>query len=207
MKQRLNNTKRYYVNLYKNNGYKSKAVHRLVAKAFIPNPNNLPQINHKDENPLNNCVNNLEWCTAKYNVNYGTKIQRTIEKQLKPVLQYDLNGNFIKKWNSLKEAREFYNLTNISECCKKHTIGKGFQWRYENDNKEVGKIKTRSELGFYWLKKQVDQYDLQGNFIKTWESITEAQKALKINNIHLSCKKIRKSIGGYIWKYKDVGGD
>ena len=62
-----------YVNLSKNNKTKTYRVHRLVAKAFIDNPEKLPQINHIDENKSNNQVNNLEWCTAKYNVNYGDR--------------------------------------------------------------------------------------------------------------------------------------
>lgn len=69
------------VALCKNNKSAQKTVHRLVATAFIPNPNNLPQINHKDENKLNNHVDNLEWCTAEYNNNYGTgNIRRAISK-------------------------------------------------------------------------------------------------------------------------------
>lgn len=64
------------VRLGKYGKQKNYKVHRLVAQAFIPNPDNLPFINHKDENKLNNCVDNLEWCTREYNVNYGTAIQR-----------------------------------------------------------------------------------------------------------------------------------
>ncbi|RXM57212.1 NUMOD4 domain-containing protein [Clostridium tetani] len=64
------------VGLSKNKKSKHLFVHRLVAKAFIPNLNNYPIINHKDENPLNNSINNLEWCTYKYNNNYGTKKER-----------------------------------------------------------------------------------------------------------------------------------
>lgn len=64
------------VTLTHNNKRKYFGVHRLVANAFIPNLNNYPQVNHKDENTLNNCVDNLEWCTAKYNCNYGTRNSR-----------------------------------------------------------------------------------------------------------------------------------
>ena len=62
--------------LSKNGKLKSHKIHRLVAETFIPNPDNLPQINHKDEHKLNNCVDNLEWCTAKYNINYGVRSKK-----------------------------------------------------------------------------------------------------------------------------------
>ena len=68
---KLNGDRYYFVDLYKNGIKYHKKIHRLVAEAFIPNPNNLPQINHIDENIHNNCVTNLEWCTQKKNNNYG----------------------------------------------------------------------------------------------------------------------------------------
>lgn len=70
------------VSLLKEGKQKTKTIHRLVAEAFIPNPKNLKQINHKDENKQNNCVNNLEWCSAKYNSNYGHR-NAIISKKLK----------------------------------------------------------------------------------------------------------------------------
>ena len=72
-----------YVVLCKNNKTHLATIHRLVAEAFIPNYNNLPQINHKDENKLNNNINNLEWCTCKYNINYGTRTKRAFDKRKK----------------------------------------------------------------------------------------------------------------------------
>ena len=108
----------------------------MVAETFIPNPNNYPQVNHKDENRHNNCVNNLEWCTAKYNANYGNR-----NKKLKgyftsvKIIQYDLQSNFIKEWESMKNASEKLDIcrTNISECCRnlRKTAG-GYIWKYES---------------------------------------------------------------------------
>lgn len=123
------------VTLYKDNKAKQLFIHRLVAEAFIPNPLNLPQVNHKDEDKTNNCVWNLEWCDGKYNVNYGTCIERANKKRGIPVYQYTLDGVFVKRWDSATDAANFLHVsvTAICNCCKGKcrlkTI-KGFIWKY-----------------------------------------------------------------------------
>lgn len=132
-----------HILLCKNNTPKRYKVHRLVAEAFIQNPNNYPFVNHKDEIKSNNNVDNLEWCNAKYNANYGmTQIKRinTFKKQkTKPftkrkVIQYDYEQNFIKEWQSINEASRKLGITkqSISECCRKlrKTTG-GYIWEYK----------------------------------------------------------------------------
>lgn len=122
------------VRLYKVSKNKSHKVHRLVAKAFLPNPNNLPCINHKDENRTNNKIDNLEWCTYKYNNNYGNRIEKYIEKRSKKTLQYDLKGNFIKEWESVKHITKELKISKsgISSCAKgKFKQFKGYIWKYK----------------------------------------------------------------------------
>lgn len=88
------------VTLSKNGVYKRFLIHRLVAQAFIPNPNNLPCVNHKDENPLNNNVENLEWCTYAYNNCYGTRNKRISEaKKGKPGMKGEINPNYGKHFS------------------------------------------------------------------------------------------------------------
>lgn len=121
--------------LYKDGKGKSELVHRLVAQAFIPNPDNLPFINHKDENPSNNHVDNLEWCTNYYNSNYGSRNQKIAEKNSKRVLQYSLDGEFIREWESESEIQRQlgYWRTNISRCCKgecKKNKSYNYVWKF-----------------------------------------------------------------------------
>lgn len=122
------------VNLSKNSKQDYPSVHRLVAMAFIPNPNNLPEVNHKDENPENNCVDNLEWCTAEYNVNYGTRNKRVAEKLSKPIEQWSKDGQLIKVWASLKEVEKEkgWSHGNISGCANGlNKTAYGFIWKFQ----------------------------------------------------------------------------
>lgn len=118
-------------------------VHRFVASCFIPNPQNLPEINHKNENKTDNRVENLEWCDGKYNSNYGTRNKRiakahkghTTWNKGKKVYQYNKDGEFVKEWMSLHEIERVlgYNHGYISCCCNgKHKQAYDFVWKYAN---------------------------------------------------------------------------
>lgn len=114
--------------------------HRLVGQMFISNPDNLPILNHKDENKHNNCVYNLEWCDNKYNVNYGTSQERKAQKQRKMVYKYDLEGNFIEKYISTREAAKSVNgnTGGISRVCNnQRKTYKGYIWKYNRDKAKV----------------------------------------------------------------------
>lgn len=124
--------------LYNGKTRKDAKVHRLVAEAFIPNPNNYPVINHKDENPSNNCVDNLEWCTQQYNVTYGSAIQKRIKSnsKVKPVVMLNLNGAVEMEFESSADAARYVggSSSNVWAVCNKRAKtykGKVFVYKDE----------------------------------------------------------------------------
>ena len=134
LKPYTNKLRYQYVALSKDNKRETLSVHRLVAMAFIPNPDNLPCVNHKDEDPKNNKVENLEWCTTKYNLNYGTARERRVQKRWVAVIGTDKDGKEYR-FESMAEAAEKTGagFRNISMCCQgakdRQTAG-GYRWRY-----------------------------------------------------------------------------
>ena len=138
----LNNNGYLYVKLCKNGKGKLMLVHRLVAEAFLPNPENKSQVNHKDEVKNNNAVENLEWCTASYNNNYGTRNVRMIQNrrsyklgnhpQAKPVFCVELN----KIFDCAISAQEELGIDRscVGKACRgeRNTAG-GFHWKFAND--------------------------------------------------------------------------
>lgn len=142
IKLSLNSSGYFLVGLSKRGNVTIYLVHRLVAQTFIPNPLGLPQVNHKDENKLNNIVDNLEWCDRKYNNNYGTARIRARDTAIK-------NGS----WSGLsrKEYMKKYNQENkeyIKECRKKYNQEnkeyiKEYKKRYYQKNKDIFSYKSK----------------------------------------------------------------
>lgn len=127
-------------------------VHRLVAKAFIENPYNFPMINHKDEDKTNNIVSNLEWCDAKYNVNYGGGIERAASKTREPVAQMDIDGRIIAIYPGFNVAQQKTGVSEskISMCCsgKRKSAG-GFKWKKVQSHEAAIQAGVRSATVYY----------------------------------------------------------
>lgn len=158
LKPILQHTGYKHIELFNEEGSKQFLVHRLVAMAFVPNPNNYPIINHKDQNKVNNASENLEWCTYKYNSNYGdcqkrksSRINYYSEKQLrnranmknrngKTVLQYSRDGEFIRSYPSTMEAfrQTGINPSHIGECAKGvRKVAGGYRWSFNERRSDL----------------------------------------------------------------------
>lgn len=195
------------------NGFAKRfSIHRLVAEHFIPNHENLPVINHKDENKLNNRIDNLEWCTHKYNATYGSARERAMESfkknNSKVVYQFSLNGEFICEYDSVSSAADSTN-TRRSEvwvCCnmvENSISANGFMWRYANDcpTKQIAPYSIKQSS----LTQKVTQYSLDGEFINDYNSISEAvrETGTRHSSIYACCVGKYKTANGYLWKYKN----
>ena len=199
----------YHINLDKNNNSKLFTIHKLVAETFIPNPDNLPCINHKDENKHNNHVDNLEWCTIAYNNIYGTARERAGSKMRIKVLKFDLQGNLLRQYDGLGMASKEENISkgNIENVCT-HRNGKktlnGFIFMYEDDYIKNGFIGYKSTKN-----RMINKYDLNGKFICSYESIKQAGESIPYlsnngeSNITAVCRGRQKTAYGYIWRYSD----
>ena len=189
-----------YIRVYIYN--KTYALHRLIALAFIENPENKEQVNHIDGIKLNNSVQNLEWVSNKENQIH--KFQIGLGNNFtKKIVQYDLEMNKIKEFKSIAGAAKELNIgkTNINGVLKnrRKTAG-GFVFKYiEDENIDFSKkITVNKNRG-----RKVVQYNLEMNVIKIHNSISDAARNVNIhkNNIWAVINSFRKSAGGFIWKY------
>lgn len=208
----------YTILLYSHGSRQAFPAHRIVAAVFVPNTQNLPIINHKDENPSNNCFWNLEWCDHTYNMNYGTANIRksqhlTNRKDISlRVFQFDFNGKFIQSYPSANEAQRQTGIkaNHILDVCRngRSTSAGGYIWSFENSESSFESINKRIQKNsFQYKEKKVLQLSLDGKLIAKYASIKEAceKTGIKRYSISACCRHVGyyKTGGGYRWEYEE----
>lgn len=183
-------------------------VHRLVAEAFIDNPDSSPIINHKDQNPANNNVDNLEWCDYVYNATYNDAHIKRGDSLSKHVYAYDNSGELIAEYKSAHEAERITGIHNsgiIASCRDDYRTCKGSVWSQKPLSKQevLNRFKLNKEKKCETKSKKVNQYDLDGNFIKSYQSTQEAGRQLGFSPSLVSgvCRGDHKFTHGYVFKY------
>ena len=218
----------YKVQLYKNGKAKMMYVHRLVATAFIPNPERKPQINHIDGNKANNTSSNLEWVSCSENQRHAIRnglrepspmLGRTgsDNPNSKAILQYDHFGNFIKEWSGISEAARVLNIgaSSISAClCGINKTAYGSIWRYKQSEAYPHKIESavyRTPKGVKRLgtprprpMRRIRQLSKDGQLIHIWDNYIELINATGYDNgnIYKAINGKIKSAYGFKWEYE-----
>ena len=190
--------------------FRPRRLHRVIAETFIPNPLNLPQINHINEDKTDNRVCNLEWCTAEYNTFYGHRIEKFAKSNRnnpalsKGVNQYDLEGNYLRNFPSAAEAsrylgRDCVAACRIGQCCrhlfKTGNSAYGYLWEFSSEDNIGRPIEKLQTKGF-----PVYQYSIDRQFIKRWDTVKEAVEVLNLNYSSICRAYTHGTIcGGFRW--------
>lgn len=203
LKQTLKDSGYLSVHLQENSGkYNYYSVHRLVAYAFIPNPYNYSQINHINENKQDNMVENLEWCSASHNINWGTRNNRVAKKLSRPIIAIRIKDGKILEFASLAEARrQGYSPNRISQpinavrycgSCKYDE----YVWKWKDDpNHSLPIIIDK--------RKPILAISISNKTIMEFESLRDADRSGYIRNSVKRAIHKESVYKGFVWKFKD----
>ena len=245
LKPTFSNTGYTHVQLYNDSGSKVLLIHRIVAEAFIDNPENKPEVNHIDGIKSHNSVDNLEWVTTIENYQHAIRIglRKASKKppkkpkqaktdiidtnqhlQRRQIAQYTYLGDLVKVWPSVSEAARQLGAcsTSISSCLTgRYKTSSGYLWKYVDEEEIPDKIqaieicKSKNSKHEYVPKtnrgkylhahRKIQQLDKNGNLIRTWNGCNEilAETDFHITHIYKCASGIRKTTGGYMWRYVD----
>ena len=189
-----------FVGLIINGKQKRMRVHRMVALAFIDNPDNKPYVNHINGNRSDNNVENLEWVTPSENTQHAVDTGLFKSGRARAVIQYNLNGEQMATFESASEAARQTggSQSKITMCCRRQRdSANDYQWRYYNDIQDVQKIEKKFITG-----KKVAQCDEEGNILKIYPSFKEAARAVNGTSSAISrvCSGTIIRHKGYQWK-------
>ena len=182
--------------------YKHYEVHRLVALQFVPGYKEGLVVNHKNEVKTDNRAENLEWCTYKYNLNYSD----VVAWKRKPVYQYTMDGDFIAKHKCCADVEKImgtYQGAMVHVMYESKTgAWKGYRWSFEPRTKEYWQAHSIKGSA---KRRRVNQYDLNMNYIRTYNSVSEAaaDNGVSVSCVSLCCR-IKSTIAKkYLWRYAD----